>query len=46
MLTPEKLRELRHPDWVCDNEAISVALGWQPRIGLAAGLRLTPGWSD
>jgi 2-alkyl-3-oxoalkanoate reductase len=44
MLTPEKLRELRHPDWVCDNAAISSALDWQPRVQLAEGLRLTPGW--
>ncbi len=38
MLTPPKLRELRHSDWVVDNEAISAATGWQPRIGLAEGL--------
>ena len=46
MLTPEKLRELRHPDWVCANDGITAALGWKPRIELSAGLRLTPGWSD
>jgi nucleoside-diphosphate-sugar epimerase len=46
MLTPEKLRELRHPDWVCDNAAISAALDWTPRTQLAEGLRLTPGWRD
>lgn len=46
MLTPEKLRELRHPDWVCDNTAIIAALGWTPRTELAEGLRLTPGWHD
>lgn len=38
MLTPSKLRELRHPDWVCDNSAISDICTWQPQIGLAAGL--------
>ena len=46
MLTPEKLNELRHPDWVCDNAAISAALDWQPRAQLAEGLLLTPGWCD
>ena len=46
MLTPEKLRELRHPDWVCRNDEITAALGWKPRVDLAAGLRQTPGWSD
>ena len=44
MLTPEKLRELRHPDWVCDNEAISKVLDWQPRVQLEEGLKQTPGW--
>ncbi len=44
MLTPYKLRELRHPDWSCDNRAIAAALGWEPRVRLAEGLRATPGW--
>ena len=44
MLTPEKLRELRHPDWVCDNEALHQVLDWQPRIQLEEGLRNTPDW--
>lgn len=38
MLTPPKLRELRHADWVVDNEAISLATGWTPAIGLRDGL--------
>jgi 2-alkyl-3-oxoalkanoate reductase len=46
MLTPGKLRELRHPDWVCDNQAISRDLNWTPRTALARGLELTPGWRD
>lgn len=46
MLTPEKLRELRHPDWVCNNDDITAALAWRPRVELGAGLRQTPGWSD
>lgn len=44
MLTPEKLRELRHPDWVCDNDALQEVLDWQPAVLLEAGLRRTPGW--
>ena len=44
MLTPEKLRELRHPDWVCDNNAIQQVLDWQPRVQLEEGLKRTPGW--
>lgn len=39
MLTPEKLRELRHPDWICDNGALAEALGWQPTIDLERALR-------
>jgi nucleoside-diphosphate-sugar epimerase len=41
ILTPGKVRELMHPDWTCENEALSRATGWQPRIGLAEGLRRT-----
>lgn len=40
MLTPPKLRELRHPDWVMDNAAIAAATGWEPRIQLREGLEL------
>lgn len=46
MLTPEKLQELRHPDWVCDNSRFSDATNWRPRIQLNEGLRRTPGWLD
>ncbi len=38
MLTPPKLRELRHEDWVVDNQAITAATGWSPQITLQAGL--------
>ncbi len=38
MLTPPKLRELRHQDWVADNSAISRATGWEPRIKFPEGL--------
>lgn len=44
MLTPEKLRELRHPDWVCDNQDLKAVIDWQPRYELAEGLKHTPGW--
>lgn len=46
MLTPEKLNELRHPDWVCDSEALTAATGWQPKFRLQEGLRRTPGWCN
>jgi nucleoside-diphosphate-sugar epimerase len=44
MLTPEKLRELRHIDWVCDHTALHAATGWLPQVQLEEGLRRTPGW--
>lgn len=44
MLTPGKVRELRHPDWVCDTGGIIDALDWQPAFDLRAGLLETPGW--
>jgi len=33
------LRELRHPDWVVDNDAITAATGWTPRVDLRKGLK-------
>ena len=44
MLTPEKLRELRHHDWVCDSTAFQRAANWRPKVKLAEGLRATPNW--
>lgn len=43
MLTPGKVRELTHPDWVCDNAVLTAATGWAPRVGLDEGLRRTLG---
>jgi len=41
MLTPGKVRELTHPDWVCDDAALRRASGWSPRFRLEAGMRQT-----
>jgi nucleoside-diphosphate-sugar epimerase len=38
MLTPPKLRELRHEDWVVDNGPMTTVTGWTPRLGLCEGL--------
>ena len=38
MLTPAKLRELRHPDWRVDTGELSELTGWRPRIDLRQGL--------
>ena len=41
MLTPGKVRELFHEDWVCATSDIRTALSWQPEVGFAEGLRRT-----
>lgn len=41
MLTPAKLRELRHADWVCDGDDLQATLPWQPTVALADGIRRT-----
>lgn len=43
MLTPGKVRELCHDDWVCENADFSGATGWSPRFGLREGLLRTLG---
>jgi len=37
MLTPGKVRELRQPHWVGDNQAFHAATGWSPGIDLRQG---------
>lgn len=44
MLTPEKLRELRHHDWVNDSSKFQRVTDWRPKISLSEGLRATPDW--
>lgn len=43
MLTPGKIKEITHPDWVCDNDNITRAIGWHPAFGLERGLAVTFG---
>lgn len=39
MLTPGKVRELLHPDWVCDNSRLTKSLpDWWPRVSLSDAL--------
>lgn len=44
ILTPGKVRELTHPDWVCDNGALERHLGWAPATRLEQSLKTLPGW--
>lgn len=43
MLTPGKVRELTHPDWVCDAGPFMRATGWHPVYPLARALAATFG---
>jgi nucleoside-diphosphate-sugar epimerase len=43
-ITPEKLNELYHDDWVCRDNRVAELTGWRPRVGLDEGLALTLGW--
>jgi len=38
MLTPGKVREITHPDWLCDSRAFALATGWRPAWAFEAGL--------
>ncbi len=43
MLTTGKVREITHPDWLCDNNAFTLITGWRPVYGLEQGLACTFG---
>ena len=43
MLTPGKVRELIHPNWVADNDQLNSETGWVPKVLLEEGLRQTLG---
>lgn len=38
MLTPGKVREITHTDWLCNNHEITRVTGWQPAFRLEQGL--------
>lgn len=43
MFTPGKVREFRHPNWICDNAPFCRVANWTPMVRLEEGLRLTLG---
>lgn len=43
MLTPGKVRELSESSWLCDNQALVAASGWQPQVRLREGVEATFG---
>lgn len=44
MLTRDKARELRAPNWVCDGTGARDALGWVPQVTFADGARRAAAW--
>lgn len=44
MLTPGKVRELTHPDWVAQDPLLNATGLWQPQIALGQGLAGTLAW--
>ncbi|MGI9493478.1 MAG: NAD-dependent epimerase/dehydratase family protein [Geminicoccaceae bacterium] len=44
MLTPEKAKEITHPNWVADSHLIMEAIGWRPTISIDSGFRATVDW--
>ena len=44
MLTPGKVRELYHPDWVCDATAITEKTAWRPIVQIEQGFASTIAW--
>jgi nucleoside-diphosphate-sugar epimerase len=44
MLTPGKVREFYHSDWVCDPGPIIARTGWRPAVSLRQGFAATITW--
>jgi nucleoside-diphosphate-sugar epimerase len=44
VLTPGKLRELYHPDWVARGESSQLLAGWHAEVDFEAGLPQTLSW--
>ncbi|MFU8804589.1 MAG: NAD-dependent epimerase/dehydratase family protein [Bradymonadaceae bacterium] len=44
IFTPDKVKEMAQPSWVCGHERIRETLGWQPRWPLERGAHQTARW--
>ena len=44
MLTPGKVRELYHSNWVCDSGPIRARTDWRPAVSLRKGFAATIAW--
>lgn len=46
MLTPDKIREILHPDWRCSLSAARDDFGWAPQYQLEDGLKAIADWAQ
>lgn len=44
MITPGKVRELYHPDWVCRENPLAERTDWRPRVMIDEGFARTLAW--
>ncbi len=44
ILSPGKVREIRHPDWVCRNNQLAEQTNWRPQWSLKEGFSDAIGW--
>lgn len=44
IINADKIREIRHPRWICDMSKIRATLGYAPAISLEEGVRWTADW--
>ncbi|HJU65900.1 MAG TPA: NAD(P)-dependent oxidoreductase [Gemmatimonadaceae bacterium] len=44
LLTPERVRDMMQPAWVCDDSEARSQLGYLPRVSLEAGVKSTAAW--
>ncbi len=44
MLRPDKVNEIRHPDWVCRDSRLAEITGWRAEHALADGFRDAVAW--
>ena len=44
ILSPAKVREIFHPDWVCHDRRLAEFIGWMPTVGLGDGFARTIAW--
>jgi nucleoside-diphosphate-sugar epimerase len=45
-ISPGKVRELFHEDWVCRDNTLTRHTQWRPKVDLAEGIRLTLSWYE